>query len=39
MDLRIANGIKVDNEILSKSINSHHIVNNFVNIAKQGEQI
>ena len=39
MDLRISNGIRVDNEKLTESINSHHIVNNFVNIAKRGEQI
>ena len=36
MDLRINNGVKVDNPNLDKSINAHHIISNFVKIAKEG---
>ena len=36
MDLRIANGIVVDSPELIKSINSHHVVSNFVEIVKKG---
>ena len=34
MDLRLAKGIKIDNDKLEKSINSHKILNNFVKIFK-----
>jgi len=34
MDLRIKRGIKVDNNVLLESINSHKILNNFVQIFK-----
>ena len=36
MDIRINKGIQVDNHNLDKSVNAHHIINNFVKIAKEG---
>ena len=36
MDIRINKGIQVDNHNLDKSVNSHHIISNFIKIAKEG---
>ena len=36
MDLRIRKGVEVDNPNLDKSVNAHHIISNFIKIAKEG---
>ena len=39
MDLRLKNGVKIDNVKLIESTNSYHILNNFIKIVKKGVKL
>ena len=36
MDIRLKNGVKIDNNELLQADNAHNILNNFIDIAKEG---